>query len=62
MPRPKPAFEKRGVGWKLPVDLIERLTDYAQQTHRSTSASAVDLIEKGLKAAAKRGEYTPTEA
>lgn len=52
-------MQKRQVGWRLPVELIERIDEYGNQTHRSTTASVIALVEAALAAAARKGEYTP---
>ena len=49
------------VGWRLPVDLVDKLTAYAEQTQRSAIGAAIYLLTQGLAAAAKRGEYTPPD-
>lgn len=51
--------ERRNAGYRLPVELIEAVRDYAEQTRRSANAAAEVLIERGLRAAAESGEYSP---
>jgi hypothetical protein len=51
----------RQVGWRLPVDLVDKLTAYAEQTQRSAVGAAIYLLTQGLAAAERRGEYTPPD-
>ncbi len=52
---------RRTVGWRIPADLIETLNRFGEQTNRTTTASAITLIERGVRAAIESGEYTPND-
>ncbi len=48
---------KRQVGWRLPEQLLLRLTAYSEQHHRSVNSAAVVLLERILQEAEEQGEY-----
>jgi len=58
MPRPK-GPPQRSVTIRFDPSVYEQASEYAAQTRRSTNAAINELLVSALRAARRRGEYTP---
>lgn len=58
-PGPKTDRPRTPTNYRMPLDLLEELKEYAFQQRISTNALVIQLLDAGIRAGKRSGRYIP---